>query len=88
MGFRLAPREVAPLSSSAGWSPVFVHFGSGSPALGEGLTGTMNEFAFAISTVHFPTLGKWIKAISEVEADGATENTWPKEGCLFWRKMQ
>ena len=31
MGFRLAPREVAPLSSSAGWSPVFVHFGSGSP---------------------------------------------------------
>ena len=33
MGFRLAPREVAPLSSSAGWSPVFVHFGSGSPSL-------------------------------------------------------
>ena len=38
----------------------------------------VNEFAFAISTVHFPTLGKWIKAISEVEADGATENTSPK----------
>ena len=37
----------------------------------------VNEFAFAISTVHFPTLGKWIKAISEVEADGATENTSP-----------
>ena len=35
MGFRLAPREVAPLSSSAGWSPVFVHFGSGSPSLGQ-----------------------------------------------------
>ena len=48
----------------------------------------VNEFAFAISTVHFPTLGKWIKAISEVEADGATENTSPKQGCLFWPKMQ
>ena len=88
MGFRLAPREVAPLSSSAGWSPVFVHFGSGSPSLGEVLKMMVNEFAFAISTVHFPTLGKWIKAISEVEADGATEHTSPKEGCLFWRKMQ
>ena len=88
MGFRLAPREVAPLSSSAGWSPVFVHFGSGSPSLGEVLTMMVNEFAFAISTVHFPTLGKWIKAISEVEADGATENTSPKQGCLFCRKMQ
>ena len=72
MGFRLAPREVAPLSSSAGWSPVFVHFGSGSPSLGEVLKMKMNEFAFAISTLHFPTLGKWIKAISEVAADGAT----------------
>ena len=70
MGFRLAPREVAPLSSSAGWSPVFVHFGSGSPPLGRVvLKMKMNEFAFAISTVHFPTLGKWIKAISEVQAD-------------------
>ena len=78
MGFRLAPREVAPLSSSAGWSPVFVHFGSGSPSLGEVLKMMVNEFAFAISTVHFPTLGKWIKAISEVQADGATENTLPK----------
>ena len=48
----------------------------------------MNEFAFAISTLHFPALGKWIKAISEVEAYGATENTSPKEGCLFWPKMQ
>ena len=38
----------------------------------------MNEFAFAISTLHFPTLGKCSKAISEVEADGATENTSPK----------
>ena len=75
MGFRLAPREVAPLSSSAGWSPVFVHFGSGSPSLGQVLKMMVNEFAFAISTVHFPTLGKWIKAISEVQADGATENT-------------
>ena len=80
MGFRLAPREVAPLSSSAGWSPVFVHFGSGSPSLGEVLKMMVNEFAFAISTVHFRTLRKWIKAISEVQADGATENTWPKEG--------
>ena len=88
MGFRLAPREVAPLSSSAGWSPVFVHFGSGSPSLGEVLKMMVNEFAFAISTVHFPTLGKWIKAISEVEADGAAEHTSPKEGCLFWPKMQ
>ena len=34
----------------------------------------MNEFAFAISTVHFRSLGKCIKAISEVQADGATEN--------------
>ncbi len=48
MGFRLAPREVAPLSSSAGWSPVFVHFGSGSPSLGEVLKMMVNEFAFAI----------------------------------------
>ena len=38
----------------------------------------MNEFAFAISTVHFRTLRKWIKAISEVQANGATENTSPK----------
>ena len=88
MGFRLAPREVAPLSSSAGWSPVFVHFGSGSPALGEGLTGTMNEFAFAISTVHFRTLRKWIKAISEVQADWATENTSPKAGDPICPKIQ
>ena len=86
MGFRLAPREVAPLSSSAGWSPVFVHFGSGSPSLGEVLTMMVNEFAFAISTVHFPTLGKWIKAISEVEADGATEHTWPKWAVCFAEK--
>ena len=80
MGFRLAPREVAPLSSSAGWSPVFVHFGSGSPSLDQVLKMMMNEFAFAISTLHFPTLGKCSKAItiSEVEADGATENTSPK----------
>ena len=40
----------------------------------------VNEFAFAISTVHFRTLRKWIKAISEVQADGATENTLPKSG--------
>ena len=78
MGFRLAPREVAPLSSSAGWSPVFVHFGSGSPSLGQVLKMMVNEFAFAISTLHFPTLGKCSKAISQVEADGATENTSPK----------
>ena len=58
----------------------------GSPFLEPVLKMKMNEFAFAISTVHFPTLGKCIKAISEVEADGATENTWPKFGCLFCRK--
>ena len=86
MGFRLAPREVAPLSSSAGWSPVFVHFGSGSPPLGEGLKGTMDEFAFAISTVHFRTLGKCIKAISEVQADWATANTPPKRAIRFAQK--
>ena len=40
----------------------------------------MNEFAFAISWLHFPTLGKCSKAINEVQANGATENTWPKEG--------
>ena len=78
MGFRLAPREVAPLFSSAGWSPVFVHFGSGSPSLGEVLKMMVNEFAFAISTLHFPTLVKCSTAISEVEAYGATENTSPK----------
>ena len=78
MGFRLAPREVAPLSSSAGWSPVFVHFGSGSPSLVQVLKMMVNEFAFAISTLHFPTLGKCSKAISEVQADGATENTWQR----------
>ena len=77
MGFRLAPREVAP-SSSAGWSPVFVNFRSGSPPLGEGLKMMVNEFAFAISTLHFRTLGKCSKAISEVQANGATENTSPK----------
>ena len=90
MGFRLAPREVAHflLSRLVRWSPVFVHFGSGSPALGEGLKMMVNEFAFAISTLHFPTLGKCSKAISEVEADGATEHTSPKQGCLFCRKMQ
>ena len=50
----------------------------GSPSLGEVLKMKMNEFAFAILTLHFPTLGKCSKAISEVEADGATENTSPK----------
>ena len=45
---------------------------------GEVLKMKMNEFAFAISTLHFPTLGKCSKAISEVEAYGATENTSPK----------
>ena len=78
MGFRLAPREVPHFLLRAGWSPVFVHFGSGSPSLGEVLKMKMNEFAFAISTLHFPTLGKCSKAISEVEAYGATENTSPK----------
>ena len=52
------------------------------------MTGTMNEFAFAISTVHFRTQRKWIKAISEVQADGATENTWPKEGDPICPKIQ
>ena len=79
MGFRLAPREVAPLSSSAGWSPVFVHFGSGSPSLGEVLKMMVNEFAFAISGMHFPTLRKCIKAISEVQAHGAGEH-FPQRG--------
>ena len=51
-----------------------------SPALGEVLKMKMNEFAFAISGMHFPTLGKWIKAISKVQADGATENTSPTGG--------
>ena len=88
MGFRLAPREVAPLSSSAGWSPVFVHFGSGSPSLVQVLMMKMNEFAFAISTVHFRTLGKCIKAISEVQADGATENILPKGGDPICPKIQ
>ena len=88
MGFRLAPREVAPLSSSAGWSPVFVHFGSGSPPLGRVLKMLMDEFAFAISTVHFRTLGKCIKAISEVQADGATENILPKGGGTIRSKNQ
>ena len=68
--------------------PVFVHFGSGSPALGEGLMGKMNEFAFTISTVHFRTLRKWIKAISEVQADWATENTAPKAGGSIRSKIQ
>ena len=40
----------------------------------------MNEFAFAISIVHFCTLRKWFKAISKAQADGATENTSPKGG--------
>ena len=56
--------------------------------MGQVLKMKMDEFAFAISTVHFPTLGKWIKAISEVEADGATENTWPKEGGSIRSKIQ
>ena len=42
------------------------------------MKGTMDEFAFAISTVHFRTLRKWIKAISEVQADWATANTSPR----------
>ena len=47
---------------------------------GEVLKMKMNEFAFAILTLHFPTLGKCSKAISEVEAQahGATENNSPK----------
>ena len=48
----------------------------------------VNEFAFAISTVHFRTLRKWIKAISEVQADGATANTWPKAGDPIRPKIQ
>ena len=52
------------------------------------MTGKMNEFAFAISTVHFRTLRKWIKAISEVQADWATENTSPKAGGSIRPKIQ
>ncbi len=49
----------------------------------------MNEFAFAISTVHFPTLGKCIKAISEVQPHGATENTpLPKGAGRFPKNHQ
>ena len=77
-----------PSRSWCGWSPVFVHFGSGSPSLGEVLTMMVNEFAFAISTVHFRTLRKWIKAISEVQADWATANTSPKGGDPICPKIQ
>ena len=55
---------------------------------GEVLKMKMNEFVFAISTLHFPTLGKCSKAISEVEAYGATENTSPKAGGTIRSKNQ
>ena len=81
MGFRLAPREVAPLPPQ----PVCPPFSSMRPSV---VFMKMNEFAFAISTVHFRTLRKWIKAISEVQADGATENTSPKAGGTIRSKNQ
>ena len=89
MGFRLAPREVAPLPPQPVGPPFSSILGPVLPSPScQVLKMMVNEFAFAISTLHFPTLGKCSKAISEVQANGATENTWPKEGCLFCRKMQ
>ena len=78
----------APTSSSELLVPRFRPFQVRSPSLGEVLKMKMNEFDFAISTVHFLTLRKWIKAISWVQADGATENSSPKERCLFCPKRQ
>ena len=46
------------------------------------------ELSLAILWLHFLTLRKWNKAISEVEAYGASEEIATKEGCLFCRKMQ
>ena len=71
MGFRLAPREVAHFLLSRlvpRFRPFWVRFSRFGGRV-EGLKMMVNEFAFAISTVHFRTLRKWIKAISEVQAD-------------------
>ena len=70
MGFRLAPRKVAPLPPQPGWSPVFVHFGSGSPCLGESVDGEDERVCFRnfsspfshtgnVDKSHQQGLGQW-----------------------------
>ena len=46
----------------------------------------MDELSLAISWLHFLTLRKWNKAISEVEAYGASEEIAPKRAVCFAQK--
>ena len=48
----------------------------------------LDELSLAISWLHFLTLRKWNKAISEVEAYGASEEIATKEGDPIRSKNQ
>ena len=48
----------------------------------------LDELSLAISWLHFLTLRKWNKAISEVEAYGASEEIATKEGGTIRSKNQ
>ena len=48
----------------------------------------LDELSLAISWLHFLTLRKWNKAISEVEAYGASKEIATKEGDPIRPKIQ
>ena len=87
MGFRLAPREVAPLSSSAGWSPVFVHFGSGSPPLGRVvLKMKMNSLLSQFQQSIFPHWESGLKPSARSRLMGQRRTLPPNRGVCFAEK--
>ena len=61
----------------------FGRFRAGSPSLGALKSMKEKKYKFFFALIHFPRLGKCIKAISKVEAIGVSENSAPKEGGLI-----